>query len=264
MSIISQTIILSDISTFPREILELLSLLNNEIINNENSLKKNEFWYESDAIINFKLSNIFSDISKLLDEKDPYISTYHVTVLLDYEVDDIKRNGLFLSDYGTITEKILATSKKKIFTINELEELKNNIAVRTQNPSSLIYSYTSMNFLISDNQTEMNFNQYWGGESISWYITENDNETSVQIKEKLHTLGLPYVIELVSKYSNYEFQKGDKNYNYKDQINELILLSYISDQLNIEFPTKIYGSISTSFIPIVQNVIPFSKINGLN
>lgn len=218
------------------------------------------FWYEQ---IWHKLTLDDSDNSiknKLIDllvVNQQKFYTYHVSILTDNEVADIKENGMFISDESKMAAKIEDLYKNNLITQDDCKYLIQNIAVKTQNHTNSIYTYTKLSGLIEDNQEQMRFNQLWGGESTSWCLCQKTDEYSIALARKLLTIGEPVIIKLLI-----DFEKTLINDSYID-ILTLIVIAYISKQHSFNVPIRTRLVYTAPYIPVVDDIIYFKDTKGL-
>lgn len=218
------------------------------------------FWYEqiyNKLMLDGSDDSIRNRLIDLLVANKQKFYTYHVSILTDYEIADIKKNGMFISNEYTMVLKIENLYINNLISKEECDYLIAIIAVKTQNRFNLIYTYTKLSGLIEDNQTTMRFNQLWGGESTTWNLCQKKDEYSRRLARKLLTIGEPVIIKLVV-----DFEKTLMNTSYID-ILTLIVIAYISKHHCYDMPVCTRLIHTVPYVPTVKDIIYFKETRGL-
>lgn len=182
----------------------------------------------------------------IYQNKHSYI-LLHRTRLTDFEIKDVKTNGMLLGGKDVLIKKInnlpacCDDIKPELFShVYNLHETRADEA---------IYSYFGNLNLANDDENDKVFWDYWGGESIYTYYTDESTPQKKTIRERLQCQSKPCVIIL--RYpADIEAYLEQKNLYYR----------FMNDNIS-----NIVGSIWVERIaPEVIDVVDLSEYSGLD
>lgn len=244
-------IILNDFSTWPkswttfleenRETMELYNRRYKEI--EEQKLDKEKFYEQN--IVN-EYSNSMQDIegkfSDIFYKEEKELLCFHATRLMDYEVENVKTEGLKIFSKDNISNKIDDLYKHNI--INESERNLLQINYKTNHVKQIDVTKNRLYFVFghqdircsTDNMSVLHpFLLNYGGEAIfKCFDRELDGSPKKELLNKLNSLSKPYIV--ISKTKILQLWE-----RYGEQLFDLIIKHYIENQ-----PNKIYNEFNTS------------------
>ena len=139
-------------------------------------------------------------IKNYLRLNDYNLICFHFTRLTDYEIEDIRKNGLRLSTKELFIEKIIALPN--IITNKEKEDMISFIKSRneTQVPNGLCCKFGYVD-LERDPTRLKYFLKNWGGETLYNYYDQNSmySKDLKSLRERLSSVSYPCVVVLRSK-----------------------------------------------------------------
>jgi hypothetical protein len=152
-----------------------------------------------DFILDMKRNNVYDEdlFFTYLYQNDFSFIAYHCTRLTDFEISEIKSNGMAKGGKELLRNKIMCLPK----SCDDIrEELLNHIdgLRETQADSSICVSFGNLD-LVTDKACDKIFTQFWGGESIYNFYDNTDSFTSKRlqyIKNKLQLISTPCIILL--------------------------------------------------------------------
>lgn len=172
---------------------------------------------------------------------------FHRTRLTDFEIKDIKINGMALGGKEILVKKIKNLPENyediKIELLDYVKKLRQTRA------DEAIYSYFGNLNLANDIDNDQVFWNYWGGESIYSYYTYESTSRKEAIKKRLQCLSKPCVVML--RYpADIEASLEQKRLYYR------FMDEYISNIVASTWVTRIK--------PEVIDVVDLSKYKGLD
>ncbi|MBE7646139.1 hypothetical protein [Tenacibaculum finnmarkense] len=210
-------IIFDNIESWPSEIIDIIK-------NNENLLKeflKKESHIDKLAIEDVMLrynrpENIYRkqwDI--IINEIDNMLEQYsivgiHCTKLLDWEIEDIKQNGLKPLSKTCIKNKIEKAFKQNFLSIRLKDKLINKKEVNEDNRKGNIYVFHCLENLRDERGLNRLFG-LWGGESLYSYIKDN---------QELKNIGTPCIAFTSIKINEI---------NFNPELSKRIIAIYFND-----------------------------------
>lgn len=169
-----------------------------------NYLKDNDLLFNVEAtypkfILDLKYNNVYDEnlfYTYLYKNNFSFIA-YHCTRLTDFEISEIKSNGIARGGKDLLLNKIMRLPKSCDDIKEELLNHVNGLHT-TQADSSIYVSFGNLD-LVVDKGCDKIFTQYWGGESIYNFYDNKDTFSSNRlqyIKNKLQSISKPCIILL--------------------------------------------------------------------
>lgn len=121
------------------------------------------------------------------------VRAYHLTRLLEHEVDSIRRNGLALASAGLVEARIADAVVHRCLTRRDARYLLVRFADRDQHWESranLLYVLASLKPLRGISVSGTHYLREWGGEILSHCSSEP------KFRDLLETLGTPSIIKM--------------------------------------------------------------------
>ena len=200
-------------------------------------MKRNNV-YDEDLFYTYLYQNNFSFIA------------YHCTRLTDFEISEIKSNGMARGGKELLRNKIMCLPKSCDDIREELLNHVNGLR-ETQADSSIYVSFGNLD-LVADKACDKIFTQLWGGESIYNYYDNLDSfksERSKYIKSKLQKISTPCIILLRCPKDS---QVALSN-------------TYFYDSFMTKNITELFGSMCIkNCVPEVIDIIDLTKYSGLD
>lgn len=258
-------ILVDYLKSYPNELINILEGFKLDFDKCFKGIINFEFFYEDEAIMKITNENsvIYKKIDQYLSSINAEIVIYHVTKLLDFEIEDIKTIGFNRTNLKMIEKKLETAFLKGYISNDMFLELKSNICL-SQNVYNLVYCYTNITFLIYDSESVMNLNTLWGGETINWkYDVRKCDSVQENTEWKLKKLGSTCVLMFKQKFNDLYSIVDGSIYEQKYKLNNLIILTYFSDMFNLNMKYSIYGAISVTPLPVVIDVVDLNILNNL-
>lgn len=205
-----------------------------------------------DFILDMKRNNVYDEdlFFTYLYQNDFSFIAYHCTRLTDFEISEIKSNGMAKGGKELLRNKIMCLPK----SCDDIrEELLNHVngLCRTQADSSIYVSFGNLD-LVADKACDKIFTQFWGGESIYNFYDNTDSFTSKRlqyIKNKLQTISTPCIILL-------RCPKGAQ---------AALSYTYYYEKFMTQKIKELFGSMCIkNCVPEVIDIIDLTKYSGLD
>lgn len=197
-------LILNNIETWPKEWCDYIKE-NIEIIEDYFDERKKSNY--SSLYTNKNYEDIESKFKEILLNTDCELICYHATRLVDYEVEDIKQNGLATSTEDLINKKIDLLKRNSLINDEERDILKKiNLLNKPEqkkireNKINFCYGKQKINLHKDNNSSLYNFYANYGGEIINFGLLKENKD----LQQKLNKLSKPYLIICSIKLCNIE------------------------------------------------------------
>ena len=204
---------IEEIKTWPKEFLKIAAQ-NKPSITAYHKFKKDiEFRSIEDVALRYntppnpyrtKYKEIVCCLEELL--KPHNIVGYHCTKLTNYEIEDIKRNGINILSRELVQRRLVSAYEQGYLLKHEFDYLTNspeiNIILHNKNGvrTGMIYFSANRSTLKNDINGLYRFFHFWGGESIYWRHQEDE-----KIIDTLKRIGTPCIVKC-------SIPVGDVNY----------------------------------------------------
>lgn len=251
----SKYIILNDFSTWNkswitlleenREIMELYIRRDKEI---EKQNRDKGAGYDPLAVNNYysEIQCLQKKFSEIFYKEEKELLCFHATRLMDYEVEDIKAEGLNCCSEESINNKINNLFKRSIINDYEHNLLQSNNVINDaeqfrvrKHKLYFIFGYQDIRCSTANLSALDPFLLNYGGEAIYRYFDrETGNSPKKELLEKLNSLSKPYIV--ISKFKTQELEE-----RFGDQLFDTIMMKYIEN-----VPNKI----SNEFYTLKTNV----------
>lgn len=197
-------LLINNIKTWPKQWCDYIEE-NIEIINDYFVGRKKS--NSSSLYTNKNYEDIESKFKEILLNTDCELICYHATRLVNYEVEDIKQNGLMISTEDFINKKIDLLKKNSLINDEERDILKKiNLLNKPEqkkireNKINFCYGKQIINLDKDNNLSLYNFYANYGGEIIFKGLLKKYDD----LQQKLNEISKPYLIICSIKLCNIE------------------------------------------------------------
>lgn len=253
-----------NIKTYPQYLINILNnnkkslekyfIIENERMNIKNKYKGQEYINainEENNFYNNEKHKLIYSIYIYVKHKIKYyiyinkqeFKLIHFTRLMDYEIEEIKKNGMRILNNNLIKEKIYNLYKNKIINLREynilLNKIKNFINYNQDNVNSNFNRIFFSNYDYGHMENNINqLIQKWGGEFIYRRYDDDKNYNKNSLEIKLTRISKPYIIIInIPYYRFYTLQDIEAN-----------IIEFFITKKCFGFEVSVYKNISNKFI----------------